>query len=115
MMGLDDITRQLYERVQYLAQVVWATNPRIDPPAGLDALAQEMEGALGLVRPPEDFRQRLGNNLALAAQRRMSGMAIEPPRPFRGGIIYGVSAGLVATIAIILVLVLRVRPHSQRS
>ena len=72
----------------------------------LEGAVQE---ALSPVRPPANFRQGLRENLALAAKGKMSGLAIEYPKPFREGIILGISAGFLAAIITTLVIILRSR------
>lgn len=79
---------------------------------GLDSLGS-LEGAVQValppVRPPARFRESLRENLALAAQRKMSGLVIEYPRPFREGMVLGISVGIAAATAAALVVLLRSR------
>jgi hypothetical protein len=73
----------------------------------LKPLESAVQDALRPVEPSARFRESLRSNLSFAARRKITGLVIEHPRPFREGIVLGVSAGLlVATIAT-LVMVLR--------
>ncbi|MBN1402172.1 MAG: hypothetical protein JXA74_15130 [Anaerolineae bacterium] len=73
----------------------------------LDQLESAVGGALHQVHPSTSFRSHLRDNLTLAAQQRVSGLAIEHPRLARQGIILGLSAGLLAATITALVFILR--------
>jgi len=66
-------------------------------------------GALRPVAPSANFREALRNNLSFAAQGQRAGLSIEYPKPFREGILLGVSVGLLAATVATLVLVFRSR------
>ena len=83
--------------------------PRANGLESLGKLEGAVQVALPPVRPPARFRESLRENLALAARRKMSGLAIEYPRPFRDGMVLGISVGLVAATVAALVLFLRAR------
>jgi len=75
-----------------------------------EELEDRVQVVLKPVSPSPDFRAGLANNLQFAAQHKLAGLAVEYPRPFREGILLGVSAGLLAAAVTITVLVLRSRP-----
>lgn len=105
MMPLREHMQRVYDRVRYLGQVIWAVNPRVEPPSALVQLAEEVQEVLPLVSPPADFRRRLGSDLALAAQRNMAGITVEYPRSMRRRALFGLSAGaLMSMLAIMIVL-----------
>ena len=100
MMPLREHMQRVYDRVRYLGQVIWAVNPRVEPPSALVQLAEEVQEVLPLVSPPADFRRRRGSDLALAAQR-----TVEYPRSMRRRALFGLSAGaLMSMLAIMIVL-----------
>jgi hypothetical protein len=75
----------------------------------LDDIEGAVRGALTPVKPPPGFRDNLHNNLQLAAKGRISGLALEHPKPYREGILIGLSAGLLAILTAIITIILRVR------
>ena len=75
----------------------------------LHPLESAMRIALRPVVPSSSFREALRRNLSFATQGRMLGLSVEHPRPFRQGIILGVSAGLLAAAIATLVVVFRWR------
>ena len=70
----------------------------------VDKLESTMEVALPPVRPSDRFRERLRDDLSLAAQHKVSGLMIESPRPFREAFLLGISAS-VLTIFLTLVVI----------
>ena len=77
---------------------------------GIQPLEGAVQNALPPVEPSTGFRQALRDNLAIAAQRKMSGLVVEYPSPLRQVVILGISAGIVAATIATLVLVRRARP-----
>lgn len=79
------------------------------PPSDEEAepLKSAVQVALQPVQTPSDFRQSLRNNLTIAAQHRMSGLVIEYPRPWRQGIVLGLSLGILAVTITAFVLLFR--------
>ncbi|MBC7235883.1 MAG: hypothetical protein H5T69_08575 [Chloroflexi bacterium] len=77
----------------------------------LDQLEGIVRGALSPVKPSPGFRASLHSNLDLAARSHIADLALEYPRPYRQGILLGLSAGLVAVLTAIVVLFLRVKPR----
>ncbi len=75
----------------------------------LDDIEGAVRGALTPVKPPPGFRAHLQNNLELAAKGRLSGLALEYPKPYREGILIGLSAGLLAIVSAIIAIILHVR------
>lgn len=70
----------------------------------IEPLENAVQAAFRPVEPSARFRESLRSNLSFAARRKMAGLVIEHPKPFREGIVLGVSAGLlVATIATLVV------------
>ncbi|MGI5915577.1 MAG: hypothetical protein ACOX9A_03910 [Anaerolineae bacterium] len=78
-------------------------------PEALGQIEGAVQGAFSPIHPPAQFRESLRQNLMLAAQQRSSGLSIEYPTPVRESIILGVSAGVLAALVAVLVLVLRSR------
>jgi len=74
-----------------------------------DPLESAMRIALRPVVPSSSFREALRRNLSFATQGRILGLSVENPKPFRQGIILGVSAGLLAAAIATLVVVFRWR------
>ncbi|HUV94775.1 MAG TPA: hypothetical protein VMX14_08115 [Anaerolineae bacterium] len=74
-----------------------------------DPLESAMRIALCPVVPSSSFREALRRNLSFAVQGRMLGLSVEYAKPFRQGIILGVSAGLLAAAIAALVVVFRWR------
>jgi hypothetical protein len=104
----DRFRRRLFHNLRALGVV------RVEPEE-IDHLESVMGGALHQVHPSSGFRSHLRDNLALAAQQRMAGLAIEYPRPLRQAVLLGVSAGLLAAIVTALVFILRGRwVHIER-
>jgi hypothetical protein len=68
-----------------------------------------VRGVLRPVEPSASFRESLRGNLALAVQRKAAGLVIEYPKPFREGVILGVSTGLLAAAIAAVVLFFRLR------
>ena len=83
-------------------------------PRQIDQIEGDVKSVLPRVAPPASFRKSLGDNLALAAQQQMAGLAIEYPRPFRQGIILGASAGVLVVALAVLTLVFRSRLSNSR-
>jgi hypothetical protein len=75
----------------------------------LDDVEGAVRGALTPVKPPPGFRTHLQNNLELAARGRLSGLALEYPKPYREGILIGLSAGLLAILTAAIAIILHVR------
>jgi len=75
----------------------------------LEPLEDVVQTALHPVGPSPSFRENLRSNLLIAAERKITGLVIEYPRPFREGIVLGLSMGLLATILATLALVFRSR------
>jgi len=90
------------ERLQVLLGVA-------EDPYAIDALEGQVQGALASVEPSPDFRDSLRQNLELAATHRSSGIAIEYPRPYRGGIALGISAGVAAAVIAAVALIVHAR------
>lgn len=86
--------------------------------AGEDAWP-EIEGAVGdalrPVGPSDRFRETLRNNLSMAAESRLSGLVIEYPKPYRGLILLGLSASLLAALVTAFALWMRSRPDDART
>lgn len=72
---------------------------------GVDRLESTMEEALPPVRPSDRFRERLRDDLNLAARHQVSGPMVEYPRPLREAILLGLSAS-VLTITVTVVVVI---------
>ncbi|OGO05228.1 MAG: hypothetical protein A2Y73_08375 [Chloroflexi bacterium RBG_13_56_8] len=85
------------------------------PDAVLEPLEDAMQAALPLVEPSDSFREGLRKNLSFAAQRKMAGLVIEYPKPFREGILIGVSVGIMVAAIATLVMVLRSHLTSSES
>jgi hypothetical protein len=66
----------------------------------VDELESTMEVALPPVSPSYRFRKRLGDDLSLAAQHKVSGLMIEYPRPLREAILLGLASVLTVALAI---------------
>jgi hypothetical protein len=75
----------------------------------LDDVEGAVRGALTPVKPPPGFRAHLQDNLELAAKGRLSGLALEYPKPYREGILIGLSAGLLAILTAAIAIILHVR------
>jgi len=104
---LGDLLRQLARRLP-------GVGPLSKNSPSSDALESAARAALRPVVPSGDFREALRNNLSFAAQGKMAGLSVECPKPFRQGIILGLSAGLLAATIATLVVVLRSRlSHSE--
>lgn len=88
-------------------------NPFAAPPEVYQPIEGAVRGALQPVEPPAGFREHLRGNLGIALERKASGLVVERVKPFRAGIIIGVSAGIAT--ALIAALILLLRPHSLRS
>lgn len=71
----------------------------------MDRLESTVEVALPPVRPSDRFRERLRDDLNLAAQHKVSGLRVEHPQPFREAILLGVSASAL-TIGLIAVVII---------
>ncbi len=108
--GLWLVRQQLDERWKRLRDRLWMAGVLPYSPEGLEPLEGAMQDVLPPVEPSDSFRQGLRDNLAIAAQRRISGLVVEYPNPFRQVIILGISAGLVAATIATLLLVRRTRP-----
>jgi len=74
-----------------------------------EILESAVRSALRPVAPSANFREVLRNNLSFAAQGQRAGPTIEYPKPFREGILLGVSVGLLVATVATLVLVFRSR------
>lgn len=99
--------RRMRRTLRYPFRVVrhlW-TPPRV--PQGFESAVQ---GVLRPVEPSARFRESLRGNLALAVQHKAAGLVIEYPKPFREGIILGVSTGLLAAAIAAILLFFRLRP-----
>jgi len=90
------------ERLQVLLGVA-------EDPYEIDVIEDQVQGALPSVEPSADFRDSLRHNLELAAMHRTSGIALEYPRPYRGGIALGISAGVVAAVIAAVALIVHAR------
>jgi hypothetical protein len=88
---------------------LWPASPK-----EMKGLEETIQDSISLVKPKAGFREKLRENLSLAAERKISGIVVEYPKPFRGEIIIGISAGLLAATVATLLLVHRARPHSAR-
>lgn len=86
---------------------VWPSPP--DQVADIEDL---VERSWRQVSMPDGFRHNLAQNLALAAQRRMAGYAIERPRTVRPHLTLVIAAGLLMATITSLVLAFRSRPTS---
>ena len=118
MIGRNTLAKarqRFYDVWEYLARVPERMRLRSNDLNGVDQLEGRMQMALPPVKPPTDFRQRLRDNLELAAQRKTSGLMIEYPKPFRESIILGISAGILTTVVTILVLVFFSRRSSAEN
>ena len=110
--ALEKATRRIGDWWGRWAQILVSADMRSKHPRAWDRLEGEMQLALTPVRPSPGFREGLRSNLTLAAQRRMSDLVIEYPKPYRQGIILGVSAGLLAATIAAVVLVFHSRMAS---
>jgi len=99
------VAQKREELVQYLQIKGLLPAPTED----MTYLEGAMQKTLPRVRPPLSFRQSLRENLALAARRQVSGLVVEYPQPFRGGVLLGVSVGVFALLFTIMLLLLRAR------
>lgn len=72
-----------------------------------EPLKNAVQIALQPVETPSNFRKSLRNNLTIAAQHRMSGLVVEYPRPWRQGVVWGLSLGLLAATITAFVLLFR--------
>jgi hypothetical protein len=84
---------------------LWPTPP--DRVADIEGL---MEHTLQQVNTRDGFRNHLGRNLALAAQRKTAGYTVARPRSWRPRLMLMISAGLLMAMITALVLALRYRP-----
>ena len=84
------------------------------PPEEVKEIEEIIQGNIPPVTPQAGFRKKLRDNLSLAAQRKISGIVVEYPKPFRGELIIGISAGLLAATIATLLLVFRARPHNAQ-
>jgi len=100
MMGR--ITRLLQHPIQAVRRLY-------KPPSLPWGFEGAVQGALRPVEPSASFRAGLRGNLTLAAQHKMSGLVVEYPKPFREGVILGLSTGLLAAVVTALVLIFRSR------
>ena len=80
------------------------------PPEQVADIEGLVERAWRQVSTPDGFRHNLAQNLALAAQRRTAGYAIERPRAVRPHLPLVIAVGLL--MASITTLVLALRPRS---
>ena len=99
----DDLRKRMGDRLRVMGLLPYS-------PEGFEPLEGAVQGALPPVEPSNGFREGLRDNLAIAARRRISGLVVEYPSPFRQIIILGISAGLVAATIATLLLVRRTRP-----
>jgi hypothetical protein len=106
-------TRQtgLSRRLQFLRAYISPFGTSWSEPEDipLDDVEGAVRGALTPVKPPPGFRAHLQNNLELAAKGRLSGLALEYPKPYREGILIGLSAGLLAILTAAIAVILHVR------
>lgn len=79
------------------------------PPHVSQGLENAVQSVLRPVEPSASFRESLRGNLALAMQHKASGLVIEYPKPFREGVLLGVSTGLLALAVAAIALLLRLR------
>ena len=84
------------------------------PSEEVKGMEKIIQGSIPPVTPQAGFRKKLRENLSIAAQRKMSGIVIEYPKPFRGEIIIGISAGLLAATIATLLLVARAHPRNAQ-
>lgn len=96
------LRERLVQRLQALG--LWPI-----PPHAFQSLEGAMQSALPQVRASTSFREGLRENLALAAERKTSGLVIEYQRSFRRLIVLGLSVGVVAAVVTTLVVVFRGR------
>ncbi len=75
----------------------------------VDELESTMEEALPPVRPSDRFRERLRDDLSLAAQHQASGLVVEYPRPLREAILLGLSAGILTILLTVVVVIFYTR------
>lgn len=103
-----------HPRIRSVAQLLalWLQRAGLWPtPPDMVADIEELMGrTLKPVNTPDGFRRNLGQNLALAAQRRTSGFILERPRGRRHRLTMAISAGLLMAMVTTLVLAFRSRP-----
>ena len=111
MSTLQQVWERVCERASYLAQALQVGMPWYDDEGAWQQLERQVQVALTPVSAPTGFRRSLADDLALAAQGKRVGVAVEYPRRLRERVILGVSAGLVAATlgAISLVLYTHLR------
>ena len=106
---LHPLTERWHSLNRHLEAMITAAPPQKE--------LEELEGAVIHAFPPVEpslrFREHLRSNLSVAAEGRVSGLIIEYPRPYREGIILGVSAG--ALLALVTGLILWWRSRTQRA
>ena len=84
------------DRLAYMGQALFVGVPWYKPADRWEQLEDQVQLALGPVRPPDGFRRGLADGLQMAAQRKTMGLVVEYPQPRRERIIIGLSAGLLA-------------------
>ncbi|MEA3408388.1 MAG: hypothetical protein U9R48_09980 [Chloroflexota bacterium] len=95
-----------WDGVIHLLETLGLLSHSVDEVAELEST---MEVALPPISPSERFRQRLRDDLSLAAQHKMSGLMIEYPRPLREAILLGLSASVLTILLIVVVVVFYTR------
>ncbi len=101
--GLSRVA-ELNARMRQRLELVGLLPPPDEEPEPLKSAVQV---ALQPIRTPSNFRQSLRNNLTIAAQHRMSGLVVEYPRPWRQGVMLGLSLGFLAATVAAFVLLFR--------
>lgn len=96
MTTLQVIRQRVWDRASYLAQVLRVGMPWYNDEGAWQQLERQVQVALSPMSAPKGFRRSLADDLALAAQGKRAGVAVEYPRHLRQRVILGVSAGLVA-------------------
>jgi hypothetical protein len=82
-----------WEAVERSLQLLGLLAP---PEQGFAPLEGVVEQAYRPVSPSDGFRSHLRQNLALAANQREGGLAVERPRPYREALLLSASAAVVA-------------------
>ncbi len=101
--------RMLYAIRDCLAYVLEALGLWSHDVNEVDELESTMEVALPPVSPSDRFRERLRGDLSLAAQRRVSGLVLEYPRPLREAILLGLSASVLTILLTVVVVIFYTR------
>jgi hypothetical protein len=80
--------------------------------ADLEEFEIALQRTMRPVNPSNDFRDGLRNNLAVAANRRYSGLEIEARQSYSQGLLVGATLGISAVVVGTLFLLI-FRPHRK--